>query len=143
MSNVVNKYLYKYLLSFIKYIPIILSIALLINLICLYCGVSIPLLAHIFGISMMFILLLYLLSFVFKFCALYRLPLHYITLNNLISCLYKYGILAISSISVYRLMFIITGIAVVIYVWLMYKNRNNPKVDPIKQLCENYCDCNC
>ena len=143
MNNALNKYLYKFLLSFIKYIPIILAIALLINLICLYCRISVPILSHIFGISMMFIILLYLLSFVFKFCTLYRIPLHYITLNNIISCLYKYGILTISAISVYRLMFIITGVVLVIYIWCVYKNRNKPKVDPIKQLCETYCDCNC
>lgn len=143
MNNIINKYLYKILLSFIKYIPIILSAALLINLICLYNSISIPLLSHIFGVSMIFIILLYLLSFVFKFCTLYRIPLYYITLNNGISCLYKYGVLTISTISVYRLMFIITGIAIIIYIWVMYKNRNNPKVDPIKQLCETYCNCDC
>lgn len=143
MNNIINKYLYKVLLSFIKYIPIVLAIALLMNLICLYNSISIPILSQVFGISMMFIILLYLLSFVFKFCTLYRIPLYYITLNNGISCLYEYSILTISTISVYRLMFIITGIAIIIYVWLMYKNRNNPKIDPIKQLCETYCDCNC
>ena len=42
----------------------------------------------------------------------------------------------------FRLYFILFGIMLIIYIWLMYKNRNNPKVDPIKQLCETYCDCN-
>ena len=43
----------------------------------------------------------------------------------------------------YRIYFIITGLVIVLFIFIMYKNRNNPKVDPIKQLCETYCDCNC
>ena len=42
-----------------------------------------------------------------------------------------------------RIYFILFGIMSIAYIWYMYKNRNNPKVDPIKQLCETYCDCNC
>jgi hypothetical protein len=39
----------------------------------------------------------------------------------------------------YRIYFTLTGIMVVAYIWFMYKNRNNPKIDHIKQLCDNYC----
>lgn len=139
----INKYLYKILLSFIKYTPIVLAIVIVLNFILNFLGIEITILTYIFGVSATLIILLYLLSFVFRFCQLYRIPLHYITITNIISCLYKLGIFTITVINLYRLYFIIAGIVAIVYVIFMYKNRNNPKVDPIKQLCETYCDCNC
>ena len=41
----------------------------------------------------------------------------------------------------YRVYLIFSGVFLTIFIGFMYKNRNNPKVDPIKHLCENYCDC--
>lgn len=137
----INKTLYKIFLIFIKYIPVILSINFICNLICNYFRLSLTLFSYLGGVSFIFIILLYLLSFVFKFCYLYRIPLHYITLGNVIGSLRQFNIITLPVLGMYRLYFIITGISLVVYVCLMYKNRNKPKVDPIKQLCENYCDC--
>ena len=100
-------------------------------------------LMYIGGTSFVFIVLLYILSFVFRFCSLYRIPLHYVTVGNTIGVLDTFLKFPISNLSMFRLYFILFGIMLIIYIWLMYKNRNNPKVDPIKQLCETYCDCNC
>lgn len=142
-NRTLNKYVYKILLSIIKYIPILLSICFIINFICSYFNVILVGIQCFIGVSFLFIILLYLLSYVFKFCYLYRLPLHYITLSSIIGVLKQFGVITLSALGMYRLYFIIAGIALIVYVWLMYKNRNNPKVDPIKQLCETYCDCNC
>ena len=139
----INKYFYKLLLSIIKYIPIFLSIVFVVNLICNYLNIVLTIIPYFVGVSFLFIILLYLLSFVFRFCYLYRIPLHYITLSTSIGMLKQLGIITLNALGMYRVYFIITGIALIIYVWLMYKNRNNPKIDPIKQLCETYCDCNC
>lgn len=139
----INKYFYKLLLSIIKYIPVFLSIVFIINFICNYLNIILPIIPYFVGVSFLCIILLYLLSFVFRFCYLYRIPLHYITLSTVIGILKQLGIITLSAIGMFRLYFILTGIALIVYVWLMYKNRNNPKVDPIKQLCETYCDCNC
>lgn len=138
-----NKNLYKIFLSIVKYIPLILSICFIINLILRYFKIVSPIIAYFGGASFLFIIVLYLISFVFKFCYLYRIPLHYITINNIFGIFYKCGIITFSIINMYRLYFILTGIVLIVYIWLMYKNRNNPKIDPIKQLCETYCDCNC
>jgi hypothetical protein len=138
-----NKNLYKIFLSIVKYIPLILSICFIINLILRYFRIASPIIAYFGGASFLFIVVLYLISFVFKFCYLYRIPLHYITINNIFGIIYKCGIITFSIINMYRLYFILTGIVLIVYIWLMYKNRNNPKVDPIKQLCDTYCDCNC
>lgn len=138
-----NKNLYKLFLIIIKYIPVTLSVCFIVNLIFRYFKLVTPALAYFGGTSFLFIAVLYLISFVFKFCHLYRIPLHYITISNFIGILYQYKIITLSIMNMYIIYLIIAGIAIVVYVWLMYKNRNNPKIDPIKQLCETYCDCNC
>lgn len=33
----------------------------------------------------------------------------------------------------------ITGVFITLWIWFFYKHRNNPKVDYIKQLCDNIC----
>jgi hypothetical protein len=131
----INKNLYKLFLSIVKYTPTFLSFVFIVNLTCIYFKITIPVLAYLGGVSFIFILILYLVSWVFKFCHLFRIPLHYVTLVNTIGIIDKYIILPFSTIGMYRLYFIISGIMLVISIWLMYKNRNNPKVDPIKQLC--------
>lgn len=144
MSNHnISKYLYKIFLICAKYIPVILSIIFIINVFCAYLKITIPILSYLGGVSFIFIILLYLISIVFQFCYLYRLPIHYITLGNFIGIIDKHFTISISNVMLFRVYFILFGIMLIAYVWLMYKNRNNPKVDPIKQLCETYCDCNC
>ena len=139
----ISKYLYKIFLGYAKYIPIIVSILYILNIICQYLKTTVPILIYLGGVSFIFITLLYLISFVFQFCYLYRLPLHYVTLGNIIGIIDKHLTLSLSNIALFRIYFIMFGIMLIAYIWLMYKNRNNPKVDPIKQLCETYCDCNC
>jgi hypothetical protein len=138
-----NKYLYKVFLICVKYTPITLAVIFIINLICAYCKVTIPILSYIGGVSFIFLGLLYLISFVFKFCHLYKIPLHYITLGNIIGICDNYGLININNLWMSRIYFIITGVALCVYIWVIYKNRNKPKIDHIKQLCDTYSDCNC
>ena len=137
----INKYLYKIFLTFTKYIPIILSLVFISGTVCSYFELSVPIISYFGGVSFLFIILLYLISLVFKFCHLYRIPLHYVTLGNCVGILDGYGLIPLDNVVISRIYFILTGIAVVIYIWFMYKNRNKPKIDHIKQLCDNYCDC--
>lgn len=143
INHNISKYLYKIFLGYAKYIPIIVSILYILNIICQYLKTAVPILIYLGGVSFIFITLLYLISFVFQFCYLYRIPLHYVTLGNLIGIIDQYFTIPISNIMLFRIYFIMFGIMLIVYIWLMYKNRNNPKIDPIKQLCETYCDCNC
>lgn len=142
-STNIDKNLYKIFLALVKYIPITIALIFTTHQILMYLKILNPMLMYIGGTSFVFIVLLYILSFVFKFCSLYRIPLHYVTIGNTIGVLDTFLKFPISNLSMFRLYFILFGIMLIIYIWLMYKNRNNPKVDPIKQLCETYCDCNC
>ena len=83
------------------------------------------------------------LSFIFKFCGTHRLSLHYVSLITVLSIIDYYIGIPLSNIGLYYLYSIITGIFITLWIYVWYKNRNNPKIDYIKQLCDNYTDCNC
>lgn len=138
MPNV-NKRLYKVFLGFIKYIPSLLALVFISGTTCSYLKLSVPIIAYFGGVSFLFLVLLYLISWVFQFCHLYRIPLYYITLGNVVGMLDKYGVLPFDNVIMCRIYFILTGIALIVYIWFMYKNRNKPKIDYIKQLCDNCC----
>lgn len=137
----INKYLYKLFLVFVKYLPITLAIIFILNLWYNYHKIYSYIFSYFGGVSFLFLGLLYLISYVFQFCHLYRIPLHYIVIGNGIGTFNKVFQYPIDSIVMYRLYFILTGIALLIYIWFMYKNRNNPKVDRAKQILDKYCEC--
>lgn len=47
----------------------------------------------------------------------------------------------ITTLNMYKLYAIISGVFIVLWLVVWFKNRNNPKIDHIKQLCENYAKC--
>lgn len=142
MNNTyLNKHLYKIFLILIKHLPIINALIFVTNIVCNYIGLHLPWVAYLGGTSFITLGLLYLISFVFKFCILHRIPLHYVTIGNVFGMLDKYCSFSLSTLTMFRIYFILTGIMAIVYIWFMYKNRNKPKVDPIKQLCESYFKC--
>lgn len=144
MNNAfVNKNLYKIFLSFVKYIPNILAITKILTLILNYCNIHLFCLTCFGGTSIIMLILLYLISFLFKFCGLYRLSLNYVTLVTAISIFDWYIGIPIPIDMTWRLYGIISGVFITSWVIIWYKNRKNPKIDHIKQLCDSYADCNC
>lgn len=136
-----NKYLYKITAIIIKYLPSVLAIIQMILTGLNFLGIIVPVLPFIGGTSIAFLGLLYLLSYLFQYCYLYRIPLGYNLAVNLIILLKATNILPIELSTLYRILGIITGIFISIFVFFMYKNRNNPKVGGIKNFCGKYCDC--
>ena len=137
--NSINKNLYKILLCVIKYTPVVLMISHIISLILNYLGIKSILLSGLMGTSGIFMILLWILSYVFKFCGLYRIPLWYSTIMIIMSILRNFGLIPISIENLFRLYACISGLFVVLFIWFIYKNRNKPKIDYLKQLCDNCC----
>lgn len=137
--NTINKNLYKILLCIIKYTPMILMFGHLLSLILNYVGILAPIISGLLGTSGMFIALLWILSYVFKFCGLYRIPLWYSTLMSILFLLRSYGFIPILITDLYRFYACISGLFIVIFIWFIYKNRNKPKIDYLKQLCDRCC----
>ena len=134
-----SKNLYKLFISASKYIPILCAIIQIIGLIMNYIGITSTWLSFIGGTSIMFVILLYLISYVFRFCYLYRMPLHFIVIINVIIAINLIVGIPIITYIALRLCMLISGIFIITYIIVMYKNRNNPKVDYIKNLCDRYC----
>lgn len=135
-----DRKLYKVLLAIIKYVPMIIAVLFIIGTLFNIFGVSALIISCIGGTSIITLILLYLLSYVFRFCYLYRLPLHYITLSNTLLILHELEFIS-SIILTIELLALVLGIFIILYVLYWYRNRNKPKVDPIKNFCERYCEC--
>lgn len=141
MQESINKNLYKIFLAVIKYTPITLAIMQLIGTVLNIVNVTNLYLSCIGGCSLLFLIILYLISYVFKFCYLYRIPLNYITIIGLIKILTGSLELSEYAIEIFRIHISITGLFIVTFIYYMYKNRKSKKVDYIKELCQRYCDC--
>lgn len=141
MNITLSKDLYKIFIIIIKYVPNILALLKIIGLVLSYFNISSFFLTCFGGTSMILILILYLISFIFRFCGLYRLSLNYITIITIITIIDYYIGIPIDNNAIYLIYESITGVFISLWVWIFYKNRKNPKVDHIKSLCERYICC--
>ena len=141
MNITLSKDLYKIFIIIIKYVPNILALLKIMGLILSYFNISSFFLTCFGGTSMILILILYLISFIFRFCGLYRLSLNYVTIITIITIIDYYIGIPIDNNAMYLIYESITGVFISLWVWIFYKNRRNPKVDHIKSLCERYVCC--
>lgn len=133
-----GKNTYKIFIATIKYLPTILALAKITSLMLSYYKVTSFFLTCTSGTSILFLGLLYLISYIFRFCGLYRLSLNYVSLVTGISIVDWYFKLPVC-IGSYPMYFALTGIFIISWIIVWYKNRNNPKVDYLKQLCDSCC----
>jgi hypothetical protein len=143
MNTLRNKQLYKVFLSVVKYIPNVLALCKTLGLLLNYLKIKSFLLTCFGGTSLLFIIILYLISFIFRFCGTYRLSLHYVTLIHIVTMVDYYIGIPLNLEGIYTLYAVISGVFMTSWIIIWYKNRNNPKIDHIKQLCDSYSDCGC
>lgn len=138
--STIDKRLYKVFIFVIKYIPITLLILFLIGFVINSFGISSFIIACFGGTSLLSIGFMYLSSYIFRFCELHRLPLHYVTLSNIITILNS-CLKFINIIPLLRILIIVGGIILVYYIIRTYLDRNKPKPDYLQMFCERYCGC--
>lgn len=110
MNNALNdKTLYKIFLYIVKIIPNVLAILKVITLILNYFKLPTFAFTCFGGTSIITLMVLYLISYVFKFCGIHRLSLHYTALIYILSIIDYYIGIPISTTNLYRLYGIITG----------------------------------
>lgn len=136
-----NKKLYKIFIVIIKYIPTILSVIHMLAILLNFKGISTILLSYVGGTSFTFIGLLFIMSYIFKFCNLYRIPLVYLFVVDTIGTLRVFKLIPLSLIDLYRTYTVISGIVILLFIYFMYKERNKPKIDYIQELYNRYCNC--
>lgn len=84
-ANDISKSLYKLDLYLIKITPFIISVGYIINNVLLSFNIHNLFLDDIINLSLIPFVVLYISSFVFKFCIYHRLPLYYILVINIIN----------------------------------------------------------
>lgn len=117
-----NKVSYRLFLFTLKAIPYVIALFYIIFTIGCYFGVELNIIGYIVSCSILTWLFLYISSFIFKFCIYHRLPLYYIMLNDIINTIDTYIHLPISTYSFFLLYICLTGIFVLLYVYLKVKN---------------------
>lgn len=139
----VNKNIYKIFIITIKYIPVILAILKIIGLLLSYLKITSFFLTCLGGTSILFLILLYILSYLFNFCGIHRLSLNYVTSIYLTSLFDWYIGLPEILTGTYALYAAITGLFMLGCIIYWFKHKDNPKVKHIKELCDKFVDCRC
>lgn len=88
-----SKRLYKSVILFLKFIPMLLALFDIANTTIGFLGLECHWVSYFGGISFLTLAFLYLASYVFGFCEYHRMFLHYIVATNIISILdFEFGI---------------------------------------------------
>lgn len=80
-----SKTLHKWVIGTIKVAPIIIGGMSFINAVLTYFEFTTIILNYLVGVSLLFVFILFLLSYELKFCVWHRLLLYYIVLYNMLS----------------------------------------------------------
>lgn len=79
-----NKRMYKLELIYVKYVPILIALITLIDVILYYFDIDFELINYIAGTSFLTMIPMYISSYVYKFCEYHRMFLHYIVVNKVV-----------------------------------------------------------
>ena len=135
-----NKTLYKTFLYCTKISSYVYALIQVIGIICFYLKVNTIIPSFIGGCSLITIVLLILISYVFNFCTTHRIPIYYIIsvyLIGLLDLIFPLGDILI----LLRIYTLNIGLFLLIYIYVWYKYRNVPKIDNLLYFCKKYCDC--
>lgn len=138
-----DKNLYKIFLHFIKISPNILAVFKITGLALNYFGIRSFVITCFGGTSVIFLVMLYLISYLFKFCGTHRLSIHYVTLVHVITMVDYYIGIPINVRAMFYLYALIALLFIITWIITWIKNKHNPIVNHIKVFCDRFADCSC
>lgn len=118
-----NKLLYKIELYLVKVIPMIYALLSLLNATLSYFNIEAVILSYIGSVSLVTLLLLYVTSYVFKFCEYYRMFIHYTTVTWILNIIDLYIGIPVSDLGYLGIQLIIAGISLFIILHLYAKSH--------------------
>ena len=118
-----NKLLYKIELYLVKVIPMVYALLSLLNTILSYFNIDASILSYIGSVSFITLLLLYVTSYVFKFCEYHRMFIHYTTITWVLNIIDLYIGIPISDIGYLGIQMVVAGISLFIILYLYVKNN--------------------
>ena len=118
-----NKLLYKIELCLVKVIPMIYALLSLLNTTLSYFNIEAVILSYIGSVSLVTLLLLYVTSYVFKFCEYHRMFIHYTTVTWILNIIDLYIGIPVSNVGYLGIQLIIAGISLFIILRLYAKSH--------------------
>lgn len=125
MDNRINPRCYKVVLLLIKFIPMLIALCYGANSLLAYFEKQLDVLGYL--VFYLFIVLLYLLSYVFHFCAYHRMFIHYILSIDILNTIDYYKGLPFDDFGVWMLYAVVTCIALFITLYLYVKQTQTNK----------------
>ena len=114
----IDKNLYKIELYQIKVIPMIYALLCLMNTVLSYININVDILSYIGSVSLITLILLYVTSYVFKFCEYHRMFIHYTTVTWILNIIDLYIGIPVSDIGYLGIQLIIAGISLFIILYM-------------------------
>lgn len=119
----------KLIIPTIKLIPLILSLVVLMDYVFgyFYPNIDLYVLDHVFGIDLITILLLFILSYTYKFCAYHQAFIWYLLVNRVLCCIDTIFNLPLSNEQIFALYMSISGffLFLILYLHQKYVTRKN------------------
>lgn len=122
-----NKRMYKLELICVKYVPILIALITLIDVILYYFDIDFELINYIAGTSFLTMIPMYISSYVYKFYEYHRMFLHYIVVNKVVMMIDLYIGIPLGDFMLLVLYLIIAGIFafLALYLHQKYGGRKN------------------
>lgn len=123
--------MYKLELICVKYVPILIALITLIDVILYYFDIDFELINYIAGTSFLTMIPMYISSYVYKFCEYHRMFLHYIVVNKVVMMIDLYIGIPLGDFMLLVLYLIIAGIFafLALYLHQKYGGRKNDLTD--------------
>ena len=116
-----SKLLYKVLLIILKVIPMIIALSYLLNTIISYLGYSASILSHLFGVSLITWLFLFISSIVYRYCIYHRMFLYYILITDSLNITDCYIGIPVNDFNLLSIHIIISGIFLFLILYFYVK----------------------
>lgn len=100
----------------------------LLNTTLSYFGIDVVILRYIGSVSFITLLLLYVTSYVFKFCEYHRMFIHYTTVTWILNIIDLYIGIPISDVGYLGVQLIVAGISLFIILYLYVKSHKKPTI---------------
>lgn len=122
-----NKRMYKLELICVKYIPILIALITLIDVILYYFDINFELINYVAGTSFLTMIPMYISSYVYIFCEYHRMFLHYIVVNKVVMMIDLYIGIPLGDFMLLVLYLIVAGIFafLALYLHQKYGGRKN------------------
>lgn len=114
-----RKGLYKLVVYSIKVIPMIISGIYLMNTIFSYFDIDLPILSYV--VQFLFISMMYLTSFAFRFCSWHRMFIHYILIVFILNIIDYHIGLPLSDRELFLMYIILTTVCLFIMLYLKFR----------------------